>query len=150
MTRWPELYLGGARSLLDVPAGASGVTWNILFTGGDPDRRRWSTRWLKPGFRHVYAIARRGDVVLVVNGTTVMLQVDIWPAESYDAFTNAATAAITVESWVNPASARTRTPTVIRACTCVELTKALLGINAPTVLTPFQLYRYLREKAQTT
>lgn len=35
-------------------------------------------------------------------------------------------------------------------CTCVELTKAFLGICAPFVRTPYQLYRYLKKNEQVS
>jgi hypothetical protein len=47
---------------------------------------------------------------------------------------------LVVETHIRPAPLR---PAPIRPFTCVEMVKRVLGLHAPWVLTPWQLYRLL-------
>ena len=104
------------------------------------DKPDWLACWLKRGFRHVLV------AVEVSAGTVVVLDsadggMHLWAAECdledvADYYRGID--ATVVETEAQPGG--TLYPT---RWTCVEVAKRALGVRAPLVLTPWQLYKYL-------
>lgn len=95
---------------------------------------------LKRGFSHCFAIKHTDDNYIVVNSDNSHIEVDALPvtpfvyADLVDGMTRI-TLAIKVDSKQSMAG--------LRWLSCVESVKSLLGINAPLLLTPYQLYKRL-------
>lgn len=127
-------------SLLELN-GRLPLSWYLVFH--DPDKRRWWDRWLKPGFRHCYALRCDRGVWVAVDGSLPCLSVDILPfSPDNRPYAPRGGTIIHVNALVQPETFRT--PQLIAPFTCVEVCKAVLGIRAPFVWTPWQLYRHVR------
>lgn len=111
----------------------------VVFTG------MTSIRWLKPlraGFRHCFVVVFQGDTAIVCDPlSNRMILGGVQPASP--AF---------VAQWYNEhgftvvateVCEAPRRAALLRPFTCVEAVKRVLGISAPFVLTPWQLYRHL-------
>lgn len=102
-------------------------------------------KWLRPlrsGFRHCFVAVNRSDVWIISNSLSHYTDLDVavdWTAAEISAWYHRL-GCVTVET-------TTRTPVPrcapIRPFTCVESVKRILGLRAPWVLTPWQLYRHL-------
>ncbi|WP_247883246.1 hypothetical protein [Azospirillum brasilense] len=122
--------------------GDSPRAW-VVFRG---EAELWWLRLLKPGFRHCFALLHDGRRWVIVDPLSPFTDVSVLdlPA-SFD-----------LPGWyrglgmaVTPALVRrglTR-PAPWGPFTCVEAVKRLLGLHAPGVLTPWQLYRRLTRPA---
>lgn len=148
--------------------------WIILFcdpdplTGGEGWRERLLYRmlgWLRPGFRHCWAM-RRADAFagwVVVNPTSARLDIfDVCDGEviecgdrtftGYDAFLDDSVArGILTHVQATEQPGKHWRPRGLFSC--VVAIKHLLGVEAPWVMTPWQLYQYLNPKStpdQTT
>lgn len=100
----------------------------------------WACRWLRRGFRHVELAVLHDGVWIGVSGKTgALLEVMALPIgfnpESF-AFLNGLRLL-----WVRVDPRPRRSPVGLQ--TCVGLAKAMLGVRAPWVITPWQLYRRL-------
>lgn len=104
-------------------------------------------RWLKPGFRHCFVILNDGQCWMsldpLMNHTEVSVHHHL-PAE-FD-----------LPGWLESRGHKVIAAHVARdraRCaplmlfTCVEAVKRILGLHNARVLTPWQLYRYLRRSA---
>lgn len=123
--------------------------WYLIFpsrdalTGGPA----WWQRLLHPGYPHVWACRAAGDnATLVVNHTGLTLQLAVMPMPllpfvKQKADEQRARVICALAAPVDPTEAL-RGP-----MTCVEVAKALLGIRAPWIITPYQLARHLTEGA---
>lgn len=111
----------------------------VVFTG------MTGIRWLKPlraGFRHCFVVVFQGDTAIVCDPlSNQMLLGSVRPATP-----------LVVTDWYRErgftvvATRITEVPrcgALLRPLTCVEIVKRVLGIRAPFVLTPWQLYRHL-------
>lgn len=100
----------------------------------------WWLRLLRPGFRHCFAAIRTGSVWVVVDPMShhTLMRLECSP----DLMGFYASRGITVVATrVRPPPRR---PAPWRPYTCVEAVKRLLGVQAAWVLTPWQLYRFLK------
>jgi len=118
---------------------AEGTRAYVVFT--DFSRIRW-LQWLRRGYRHCFVVLGTGSLGLIydpmANCTvlTGLMQVD-WDAIGGRYRQMGYTV---VETTIQPPGLAV---SYIRPFTCVEAVKRVLGIHAPWVLTPWQLYRYL-------
>lgn len=99
-------------------------------------------RWLRPGFRHCFVALDDGAAWLTVDPLLHRLEVrasglpsDFDLASAYRQMDLAV-----LEMAPHPVPLR-RAP--LGLFTCVETAKRLLGIRAPWVITPWQLYRFI-------
>ncbi|WP_207460172.1 hypothetical protein [Azospirillum sp. SYSU D00513] len=117
----------------DVPAAL------VAFSG---EAALWWLRLLRPGFRHCFVALNDGRRWIVLDPLAPFTEVTVLDVPpGYD-----------LPGWfrahgltVAPAAVRrglTR-PAPWAPFTCVEAVKRVLGLHAPTVLTPWQLYRHL-------
>ncbi len=120
-------------------AGADAPRVWVVFRG---EAELWWLRLLKPGFRHCFALLHDGRHWVIVDPLSPFTDVSVLDLP----------AAFDLPGWyrgmgmaVAPAPVRrglTR-PAPWAPFTCVEAVKRLLGLHAPAVLTPWQLYRRL-------
>lgn len=99
----------------------------------------WWLRLLRPGFRHCFVAVRQGDVWLILD-----------PLSHHTALhcqTHDDLAGFYAAHGITAVSTRLRQPphrpAPWRPYTCVEAVKRVLGIHAPRIWTPWQLYRHL-------
>lgn len=121
--------------------GADGMgrrAW-VVFRG---DAELWWLRLLRPGFRHCFAILNDGRHWVLVDPLAPFTDVEVLDLP----------AAYDLPGWfrekgmaVAPAPLRRglSRPAPWGPFTCVEAVKRVLGLHAPGVLTPWQLYRRL-------
>lgn len=111
----------------------------VLF-GGEP-QLAW-LKALKPGFRHCAAVLQCGAVWVIYNPMSNATEVATTPA--CDAAALAARfAAEGYRVVAAPVAPPRPAPLPWRPFTCVEAVKRAIGLRAPTVFTPWQLYRHL-------
>lgn len=100
-------------------------------------------RFLKPGFRHCFVDIEDGHCWISIDGRVgVPVIAAVAPAE-YDLAAFYREQGFTVVEMERGAAA-TRLPFI--NANCVGIVKVILGIRAPLVLSPWQLYKYLRRK----
>jgi hypothetical protein len=117
----------------------------VVFTG------MTCIRWLKPlrdGFRHWFVVVFQGDTAIVCDPVSNRMILGgvrpASPAVVADWYCERGFTVVATEICEAPP-----TGAVLRPFTCVEAVKRVLGIRAPFVLTPWQLYRHLLAAAPT-
>lgn len=103
----------------------------------------WWLRRLAPGFRHCFALLRRGEAWLVCDPLKARIALELLrPPPELDLGAWYARQGHHVLRGYSAGPSQ-RTP-LLRPLTCVEVVKRLLGLHAPFVLTPRQLFDHLR------
>jgi len=109
-------------------------------------------RVLRPGFRHCFVLVRAGArwaVVDPMSHYTLALPLGDYPLRPLVRALRAVGLTILLVRPRVPAAV----PQAWRPYTCVEAVKRVLGLHAPWVLTPWQLFRFLgrdRRRAAVT
>lgn len=100
---------------------------------------------LRPGFRHCFVVVRRGDHWVICDPLSTHTVLDVVSGLGVEDLAGwyRGRGLTVVETAVRPAPGH---PAPWRPYTCVEAVKRVLAIGAPAVLTPWQLFRYLREE----
>lgn len=128
-------------SLLDV-ADQTYVEWYLVFC--ESDRLYWWNRFLKRGYTHVYAVRWDGYNWISVSPNIGCLGVEILPCIDPDPKnlfqTTKCSDILHINVWIQLNRSRSLWPTQF---TCVEIVKALIGVRAWHVFTPWQLHKYL-------
>ena len=118
------------------------TTWHVIFTNAD--NTHFVHRFLDPYFQHCYIIRREGDQWLVIDPKRSHIDAYLLPVYLYS----------TIRELIKPTDVSIKViaridlkkdrahPCIIN---CVEVVKGFLGIKEPWVLTPLQLYNYLRK-----
>lgn len=96
-------------------------------------------RLLKPGFRHCFVILRLHDRWISIDPLAHMTRVDLYQRDLSRLLDERGLTV--VETPIRDAPPVQAAPML---CTCVEMVKRVLGIQCWHVVTPWQLYRYLR------
>lgn len=117
----------------------------VLVVFADETRLPW-LRLLRPGFRHCFAVVPDGDRWIAVEALSSGFVVALLPVP----------AGFDVADWYRRRGfvvvAAPRRPPGRSAWpgpfTCVALVKRLLGLRAPGVLTPWQLFRRLSQPTE--
>lgn len=114
----------------------------VIFTDA---RHLWSARLLKPGFRHCFVLVDKGSCWLLQDPLAHHTDISVLaaaPEHEIAAFY------LKLGYRVVPSSVRSpiRRPLPPALFTCVEAVKRVLGLRAWWVFTPWQLYRYLKDK----
>lgn len=136
-------------SLLDT-AGVLTATWWVGFKNGD----QWWNRHLTPGKQHVdlWRMFQYGDrdidkVWMQINPCVEMIASEVywthtppWEREPETKFLRATSAA---------PIGRARSRFHFGPITCVDVAKLYLGISKPFLLTPAQLWTYLKKQPTT-
>jgi len=105
----------------------------------------WVFRFLDPNFQHCYIIGESygGQYWRVINGRRSHLQVDVEPKSLYPTikdYCEEGSTVVTVQADINI----NRSLQFFNIFTCVDVVKAVLGINSFFIWTPKQLYRRLK------
>ncbi len=106
----------------------------------------WWAKFFKKGFRHVYAIRWMGDYWIRLETYLGYSDVTILPYEGQSIETIVdpqCSAILHVKQWRDMYTLRA--PWVLGPITCVEQIKSLLGLGAFHIITPYQLYKYLKD-----
>ena len=114
-----------------------------------PHRNGWFWKLLKPGFGHVQVWIMRNDLWIQLDGCLEALFIrthERAPWELLDGTHKAKYNPRFLPQRYTIRTGRVREPFHFGPVTCVELTKAILGIRAPLVRTPWQLYKHLTRK----
>lgn len=122
-------------SLLDL-ADCNPCEFVLVYTRREPDAAFW-TRWLHPDFAHVEIWRSIGeDMYLTLEPFHDYLAIGLAEGLPADAICQRVTA-----------RRRRGTPLVpVGVKTCVSVVKAALGLRAAWILTPKQLYEYIKNK----
>lgn len=106
--------------------------------------------WLRPlrrGFRHCFVTVARDDVWIVCNPLSHYTDLDValgvTTGELAAWYRHQDFSVVETTTCVPP-----RRCAPIRPYTCVEAAKRVLGLHAPCVLTPWQLYRHLTKASK--
>lgn len=136
-------------SLVDL-ANHKVAEWYVVYF----DRERpliFPQRWLKKGFKHIELCRRvsigpgpQDAVWLLLLPTSEMLQVELWlnsdpPWKRYPGLPVQKVTTVRPYFWM-------RSRWEIGPFSCVEAAKSALGIRAFWVRTPYQLYRYIKQR----
>jgi hypothetical protein len=108
------------------------------------NRTRPILQLLRPGFRHCFAALRVGEGWIACDPLKDRIQLALVPRPAdFDlaAFYASQGHRVLVG---RTAGQPPRAPALPSLLTCVAIVKRLLGIRAPAVVTPWQLYRHLR------
>ncbi len=109
--------------------------------------RDHSSPWLalfRPGFRHCFAAVSDGDYWIEIDWMDGLLQIDVVASARFDLAGFYRSHAFTpVEIEIKGQAPRQ--PWMFGSC--VGAVKRILGIRAPLVLTPYQLFRYLERNS---
>lgn len=119
--------------------GVTTVSYFVVFEQGNIDSF-WS-RWLKPGFRHVYAVRDAGDKWVVLQPRLAFLDVFIMCKHEYPhirTITGDKPKIIEVSHAIKEAKLMG-----FGLLSCVEVVKSALGIKHRSTITPYQLYKGL-------
>ncbi|MBI2240414.1 MAG: hypothetical protein HYU59_06370 [Magnetospirillum gryphiswaldense] len=102
----------------------------------------WWLRLLRPGFRHCFVAVRQGPFWVVTDPLSHRTAVWIEAVDDLAGFYRRHQLVVVATRLVDPP----KRPVPWRPYTCVEAVKRILGLRAPWVLTPWQLYRHLQIK----
>ena len=120
---------------------AGALTALVVFTDPEGARFQWL---LRPGFRHVFVCFKGAAYWTMFDWRAGQPDVHTVQDADYDLtdyFADVGYAVVETEQ-----GPPLRTPLVVN--NCVGMTKMVLGIRAPLVQTPFQLYRFLVGRSQ--
>lgn len=109
------------------------------------DDGQWLRGLLRPGFRHCFAAVVEGETWVTANIRQGRLVLDTAAPWSCDlaAFYRGEGFSVAEVS----APSKLGYWALVEPSTCVGLTKRILGVHAPLVWTPYQLYRFLGGQA---
>ena len=122
------------------------ATFTLVFRNLPPEEKK-SRLWdlLEDGYQHVEVWSQQTDGVWIrVDPCIETIVTDVLlesPAEALR--TDLKVSLLSVRRLLK--KGRVREPFFFGAFTCVELAKAFIGVRAPFVRTPYQLYKFLRK-----
>lgn len=122
--------------------GGAGDTAFVVFSGDA------GLRWLgvlKPGFRHCFAVFRRQGSWVIYNPLSHQTEIVVLGERPVGALVQwyREQGFTIVRCRIHPAP---RTAAPWQLFTCVEAIKRLLGIHTWKIITPWQLFRYLKSQ----
>lgn len=100
----------------------------------EPCVSRWWTKLLHKTISHCYVVFIDGDKCVALNRSLVSIEVFL-----IDDFSDIINKHRVIA--IQPQKVNKR---LVSLNTCVSLTKEILGIKSALVITPYQLYKYLR------
>ncbi|MBF0355019.1 MAG: hypothetical protein HQL43_07280 [Alphaproteobacteria bacterium] len=100
-------------------------------------------RFLKPGFRHCFAVLRLSGQWVVYDPLSQVTRIDLAGADDAILDYLVERGCRLIPARLNPPERR---PVPWRPFTCVEAVKRVLGLRLGRVHTPWQLYRYLTQR----
>lgn len=128
------------QSGIDDDGTVSGDERALVVFSGTTDLTR--LKFLRPGFRHCFVVIRSRDRWISIDPMAHMTRIDLHSLCGHDDL-----GGLLREHGLTVVETRLReaepVPSAPMLCTCVEIVKRILGIQAWHVLTPWQLYRHL-------
>lgn len=116
----------------------------IVFSGQSD--LRWLS-WLKPGFRHCYALLHDGQHWVTFDPMSHYTDVSVHRVPpGFDLPRWLQGRGLTL---IKAPLSRVRKPAPWMFFTCVEAVKRLIGLHERKIVTPWQLYRHLQKMAHT-
>jgi hypothetical protein len=116
----------------------------VVFT---PGPRPWWLAGLKRGFGHCFVVLDLGDRWILLESLAHLLECRALPANSVAALAGYyADQGFVVLAVPIATPARRLAP--IMPLTCVEVVKRAIGLHSRRILTPFQLFRYLKKNLE--
>ena len=117
--------------------------WYLVFIDATYDS--WFMRTLQPGFKHVYAmkLTEGGNFWQVVDPLRPYLKISQELVSLYPhprAFAGPDAIILPITAKID----RSGAVGTLSIFTCVDVVKGLIGIRAPLVFTPWQLYKYIK------
>ena len=114
----------------------------IVAFGGSPELK--VLRYLRPGYRHCFALVHSQGVWVMYNPLSIGTEIDVWPSDSETQLRHwlSMNGYTLVDTHVRPLRPGVLPWTLF---SCVEAVKRILGIREPWILTPWQLFKYLRK-----
>ncbi|MEG3618984.1 hypothetical protein V5T82_11005 [Magnetovibrio sp. PR-2] len=119
-----------------------GMKRAIVAFGGSPELK--VLRYLRPGYRHCFAFIQSQGTWVMYNPLSIGTEIEVWPGHSETQ----------LRHWLQQNGYRL-IDTEIQALrpmalpwavfSCVEAVKRVLGIRAPWVMTPWQLFKHLNQ-----
>jgi len=116
----------------------------------DASERSWLWRLLKPGFQHVEAWRKfeNGDGWIRLEPCFEGIVTEVYPHSPAESnWVSGCHPVTTLVVRHEVPKGKLHTPFAFGPLTCVELVKAALGVYAPFVRTPWQLYKLVRKWA---
>ncbi len=107
---------------------------------------RW-LKCLKPGFRHCFVLIRSRDSWISIDPMAHMTRIDLHdlqPGQNLQEVLQEHGLTV-IGTYLRDAPKVVAVPML---CSCVEIVKRILGIQAWRIVTPWQLYRYLAHAAR--
>lgn len=107
----------------------------------------WWMKLLRPGFRHCFVVVAADSGWVVIEPLlhcTEILTLAL-PAGADPASWYRAQGYVTVSTWLKSPPRRLAP---VRPHTCVEVVKRVLGISSGKILTPWQLFQFLRQEQE--
>ena len=129
-------------SILDIGPGDRIIEWWVVFYPREP--HAWWVRFLKQGFRHV-------DLIRPLENSWLVLRLDLEILENHVEFDLTPPwvkypDATIIKVQVRMKARKARRAFHVGPFSCVEFTKAALGITSFWLRTPHQLYQYLKSR----
>ena len=103
----------------------------------------WPAFLGRDGFRHCYVVVPSGDYWILLDGTAGMPRLEVIGGTKDSAAASCRREGLTIVEFEIRPRGLLVWPWMLQ--NCVGATKAVLGIRAPWVWTPWQLYRHLRK-----
>ena len=107
--------------------------------------------WLKPlarGFRHCFVVQRHAKHFVTLDPLFGQLEIMIHPAtRGFDLIQTLKDHGLTIVPFER--NQKNGSKSFSALCTCVTITKRVLGIHAPFIQTPYGLYRTLMRRASS-
>jgi len=118
----------------------------LVFEDSDHQVLQWA---LKPGFGHCWAVQEYRGIWQVFNPSRAYWQVMAFDKleAGIEEITGGARS-VYIERMVDIETIRV--PWLTGMVTCVEACKAIIGLRAPWIITPYQLWRWAYEEAEGT
>ena len=121
--------------------GATKCKYYLIYE--DKENTYWWSKFLKTGYKHVFALYFDGLFWSRLDFTIGWVQFDVLTYKTHatikDIIKGQNVTAQYVETWRIP---RYRVRMFLAPWTCTEMMKSLLGIRAWWVITPYQLFKY--------
>ena len=116
------------------------TNYTVYFTYAS--RPYWWSRFLKPGFSHVYLVEFMPQGCIVINPNITSLEITYYMTGE-NLPDNLQQLAVPVDIKTNIDHC-TKQPVFFRLFSCVEVVKSILGITKRSIVTPYQLYKYIK------
>lgn len=133
-------------SILDTP-GTEVVDWWLVFRNLPVEatqRFRWLWPRMQPGFQHVEAWKHDRGAWTRLDPSLEFIEAQIHTQPPWEMISPVVRPTFLHVTRLVPLG-KIREPFMFGPVTCVELVKAMIGIRAVFVRTPFQLYKFLRK-----